>query len=187
MVSTTDEALEAALAPLNALRACSHQSDLAFTVIEAESMPQPFRKLLVHERDMTQTLETFYGDEVHLEVQQSMHMDSDYIREVTLNLKRCGTPVEYGAIRLFLDRFSENLRTDILADDRPLGALINSSRLKVSHTSGPFFSVVPDDSIRKLLRTESSDPLYGRCNLIRDPQGVPIARVVEILPQVKLS
>ncbi len=179
-----EDALQHALAPLNVLRQHAQRADLVFTPLASRHIPPPYHRLLVHDRDMTQTLETFHGDGVHLDVQHSMHVGSAYVREVTLNLDRCGTPVEYGAIHLFLDRFSADVRSDILANTRPLGALLNTSPLEVSHMPGPFFSVVPDDAIQQMLNAETSAPLYGRCNMIRDSQGAPIAQVVEILPQV---
>jgi hypothetical protein len=136
-------------------------------------MPQPYRALLAHENDMTQTLQTYHGEETVLKVHQSKHDGTDYLREVSLVLAPSGTAVEYGAICLHLA---------ILDNTRPLGALIASQQLKVTHNPGPYFSVQPDARILDLLSLKQASTLYGRCNTIRLSDDTPIAQVVEILP-----
>jgi hypothetical protein len=145
-------------------------------------MPQPYRALLAHENDMTQTLQTYHGEETVLKVHQSKHDGTDYLREVSLVLAPSGTAVEYGAICLHLAPFSDTMREAILDNTRPLGALIASQQLKVTHNPGPYFSVQPDARILDLLSLKQASTLYGRCNTIRLSDDTPIAQVVEILP-----
>ena len=38
--------------------------------VPGESVPEPYRQLLVHQDDMTPTLEKFHGDRVHLTIVQ---------------------------------------------------------------------------------------------------------------------
>ena len=145
-------------------------------------MPEPYRTLLVHNNDMTQTLQTYHGEETALKVHQSKHDGTDYLREVCLVLAPHGTAVEYGAICLHLASFSDAMREAILDNTQPLGALIASQQLKVTHTPGPYFSVQPDARILNLLNLQQVSTLYGRCNTIRLSDNTPVAQVVEILP-----
>jgi hypothetical protein len=177
-----NDALEAAFAPLRRLHGRDSSSPLQPSALPAEAMPQPYRALLAHENDMTQTLQTYHGEETVLKVHQSKHDGTDYLREVSLVLAPSGSAVEYGAICLHLAPFSDTMREAILDNTRPLGALIASQQLKVTHNPGPYFSVQPDARILDLLSLKQASTLYGRCNTIRLSDDTPIAQVVEILP-----
>ena len=75
-----------------------------FEILAAEAVPEPERSLLVHDRDMTRTLERHHGDTIHLRVLSRFHEGDVYGRESILQLDRSDRPVEYGAIRIHLDR-----------------------------------------------------------------------------------
>ncbi|MDA1044780.1 MAG: hypothetical protein O3C57_06100 [Verrucomicrobia bacterium] len=181
-MTITREHLEDALRPLRLLNALSETKPLCFEALNPDEIPAPYHALLVHQRDMTQTLQDYHGDGIHLEVLRSIHQGSTYLREVTLTLDAAQRPVEYGAICLFLDRFSPSLRDDILANKRPLGALLAQATVSVSHAPGPFFKVTPDHNMFSVLGINEACTLYGRCNTIRNAKGDPIAQVIEILP-----
>src|SRR5437016_35700 len=70
--------------------------------IDGEEMPEPYKSLLVHQNDMTPTLETFHGRTVHLRVLGRERKANDYFREVVLQLESTEQPVEFGAIRIHL-------------------------------------------------------------------------------------
>src|SRR5437016_1980426 len=65
-----------------------------FERIPGEQVPEPYRSLLVHERDMTPTLEEFHGSGIHLKILRSEQRDDFYFREVALHLNGSETPVE---------------------------------------------------------------------------------------------
>src|SRR5262245_16468240 len=50
--------------------------------VEAEAVPQPYRQLLVHHRDMTPTLEAFHGRDIHLRLLGRRRKGEQYFREV---------------------------------------------------------------------------------------------------------
>ena len=52
--------------------------------IEGEAMPQPYRRLLVHSRDMTPTLEAYFGRPTHLKKLQWHETDDALFRQVLL-------------------------------------------------------------------------------------------------------
>ena len=77
----------------------------ALRELKAKEVPQPYRALLVHSSDMTPTLARFYGQTLRLRVLSRERQDDSYKREVILWLAEDARPVEYGVIRIFLDRF----------------------------------------------------------------------------------
>src|SRR5215831_9800067 len=63
--------------------------------ISGEEVPEPYRTLLVHKRDMTPTLEAHHGDQIELRV-LDRHLDGNaYSRLVDLTLIGSGTVVEF--------------------------------------------------------------------------------------------
>ena len=161
------------------------QAGRALPPIEAMSgddVPEPYKSLLVHQDDMTPTLEKFHGDRIHLEVLSRQQRDDFYFREVVLLLDKSDKPVEFGAIKINLALFPSAARQEILEERRPLGTLL--ADYAIAHTSRPkaFLRVLSDDFINTSLRLDKSQWLFGRRNTLWDPQQRPLAEIVEILP-----
>ena len=76
----------------------------SFALLEGSHVPEPYRRLLVHERDMTSTLEAFIGQPLSLKVLETRNDGTCLAREVVLMGDRDGIPAEFGAIRIFLDQ-----------------------------------------------------------------------------------
>ncbi|MCP3963257.1 MAG: hypothetical protein GY719_35910 [bacterium] len=166
----------------------SHESiPLAREEEGGSRMPEPYRGLLVHERDMTSTLEVFHGELMTLRMLDKARIPDGLLRKVVLVGRRSGRPAEFGAIRIRLKTFSSEARWSILEGRLPLGAILE--RHSVAYTSRPrlFFRLESDARIERKLELTRSSPdqpltLYGRQNVLSDPEGQTLAEVVEILP-----
>jgi len=145
-------------------------------------MPEPYRTLLVHERDMTPTLEAWFYSDIHIEVWGREHRGNLYFREVLLRLDRDLRPVEFGASQIHLDRFAPEVRRLILDEYLPLGHILKMR--DVPHRGQPlaFFAVESDALLNRAFRLRDSRVLYGRRNVLRDPEGRVLSEIVEILP-----
>ena len=150
--------------------------------IAGNEVPEPFKTLLVHNLDMTPTLEEFYGCDIHLEILRCEERDQFYYREVVLRLDFDELPVEFGANKISIQLFPPDVRRLILENRVPLGHLLKV--FNVPHTSRPlgFVRVAADELMCRAFRLEKPACLYGRRNTMRDPQGRPLSEVVEILP-----
>ena len=150
--------------------------------VEGAMIPQPYRRLLVHERDMTPTLEAFHGEPIQLRVMSRGVPSGILFREVVLVTKKTARPVEFGAIRIRLDGFGTSAREVILEGLIPLGTILKQE--EIPHRSEPqrYFRVEPDQVVARALEMEAREPLYGRHNLISSPDGRVLAEMVEILP-----
>src|SRR5687768_10738334 len=73
--------------------------------VTGAEIPEPQRTLLVHDTDMTPTLEKFHSDEIHLRVIHSEEREGAYYREVVLLLEKNKAAVEFGAIKINLGLF----------------------------------------------------------------------------------
>jgi hypothetical protein len=135
------------------------------------AMPQPYRRLLVHDSDMTSTLERWHHEPARLEELRRERRDMELWREVLLLGTRSERVMEYGAIRIDLSAFDSDPRWAILAEHR------------VVYRSRPsrFFALRSTDRLQSLLGLDAPTTLYGRQNVLLGEKGT-LAEVVEILP-----
>ncbi len=139
--------------------------------VEDHEIPEPYRGLLCHHRDMTSTLANFHQGRVTLEVLRSEQVDECYYREVTLWVDR--KKVEFGLIKFFLENLPHPLRTEVLAGKKPFGEILNESGLSYSSKPIGFFH-----------SGEKESP-YGRHNCLLNSEGKDLAHIVEILPHLE--
>lgn len=158
---------------------------LDFAAVPAAEVPEPYRTLLVHDRDMTRTLEQFHGGVIHLRVLSSYHEGDAYWRESVLELDGSDRPVEFGAIKIHLNRFPEPWRSQILAEHLPLGGILNASGIAYNSRPTAFLRFTPDPFIREAFGLTGPSALYGRQNTLRDASGNVLAEIIEILPPAK--
>lgn len=150
--------------------------------IEGEDMPQPYRQLLVHSNDMTPTLEEYWKQSIHLRP-LSVNREGDLLtRQVVLVASENHRPVEFGAIKIHLQRLPEPVQKLIIEGHTPLGAILREHQ--VEHRSRPsgFFRIASDAVTTTSFDLHNDHTLYGRHNLLLNLDDKPIAEVVEILP-----
>lgn len=154
----------------------------AAILVDGKDVPEPYRTLLVHDRDMTPTLETFHGDRIHLRT-IGRRLDGDALsRLVVLTTNQALKPVEFGAIVIHLEQFPAAAREVLLGCRVPLGTVL--AEFDIEHYSRPsaFLRVNADPLINGSLNTTGEEYRYGRRNVLRKPSGEALADVIEILP-----
>lgn len=151
-------------------------------IIPGDAVPAPYRELLVHERDMTSTLERFHASEIYIKALSSEHRDGEYFREVVLHRASDDAPVEFGANCVNLNRFSPEARWMILQEKVPLGRILKDHAIAHTIRVPHFFCAQPDESICRALKLAAPVPLYGRQAVLCDSAGQRLSQVVEILP-----
>jgi chorismate-pyruvate lyase len=149
--------------------------------IVPDGIPEPYRSLLVHEHDMTPTLEQYHGARIHLHVLRSERRAGFYFREVVLVLDGSGRPVEFGANKVSLGLYPDAARELILAEYIPLGRIL--ADFNIEHTCHPsaYLELMSDELIGSELKLTHPRILYGRRNTLIDPRGHILSEVVEIL------
>jgi chorismate-pyruvate lyase len=152
------------------------------TPISGEEVPEPYKTLLVHQNDMTPTLEQHHDSRIHLEVLSHDRRGDFYYREVALRLDHDERPVEFGANKMFIGRFSDAAQEQIVLDQVPLGRILKECNVRHQTQARQFFRVMPDELIMKALDLETPVALYGRKAVISDHQGLTLSEIVEILP-----
>jgi len=164
-----------------------HYNDLGFhaphgRLIAAEEIPPEFNRLLVHERGMTRTLETAYGQAINLRVLNSIIRKDMLTRQVLLVLQESETSAAMALIRLHLMRFSQNSRRLILEQSTPLGTILRLNGLAHYYHSHQYFALTRDLTISRYGIFRGSYRLYGRrVQISSGPLGHTLADVVEII------
>ena len=151
------------------------------TIISPDQVPQPYRSLLVHDSDMTRTLERHVGDRAVLRLLSTFSSGASYFRRILLAQGSAGRPMALGAIRVRLDAFTPQLRAKILAGRIPLGRILYEGRFAYTSTVQALLAVEPTPEIMGVFWMPESKMLYGRRSaMFRDE--TKIADIVEILP-----
>ncbi len=168
--------------PLDEFYALAKRPLPAIEQVEGEDVPEPYRKLLVHQHDMTPTLEKFHDERIYLNVISRQTRGDFYFREVILLTQRTRTPVEFGAIKINLALFPAGARRLILEEQEPLGTILGE--FKISHTSRPkaFLRIEADAFIKGALQlARQAGALRPAQHAVRSAAR-PLAEIVEILP-----
>ena len=133
---------------------------------------------------MTPTLASFYGQALRLRVLSREHQDDSYKREVVLWLAEDARPVEYGVIRIHLERLPPAARRLVLQEQRPLGDILHGEA--IPHLSWPqaFFRLKSDAHAGAALGLRHPEFLYGRRNVLLDGSRHLLAEVIEVLAPV---
>jgi chorismate-pyruvate lyase len=180
--STTPAATESVAYPLDEFYSRSGLSLPPLDQLDGEALPEPYKSLLVHERDMTSTLENFHKAGIHLRLVSRQQRGEEYFREVVLVLDGSEKPVEIGAIKIHLGRFPESARQEILRERFPLGHLLKDFAIAYRSQPRAFLRIASDKTINGLFGLTGAHLLYGRRNTLLNPAGEPLAEIVEILP-----
>jgi chorismate-pyruvate lyase len=159
-----------------------HISAETLQSMPGDTLPEPARQLLVHQRDMTSTLSAFHGSSLRVDVLQQRRIDGLYLREVFLRTHAADAIVEYGVIAIALEQFTPAQQDAIQAGQVPLGSLLH--RFEIEFDSSPvcFFSIPANTGAQTPLAALKGATCFGRFNRLATPAGAPLAWIMEILP-----
>jgi chorismate-pyruvate lyase len=173
----------ALLYPLNEFYSQAGLSLPFATRINGRDMPEPYRHLLVHDRDMTPTLEAAYDRKMNLRVLKYSLVGEVFSRQIVLVPEDSDSPAVFGAIKIYLDQFPAAARDLVLERKLPLGTILESQAIKHFSRPDAFFEVEADGSICQGLHITGPARLYGRRNMLGNSTGRKLAQVLEILPE----
>jgi len=154
----------------------------AYRTIEPATIPSPYQSLLVHENDMTLTLERHFGS-VRLRTLSTVLKGSWYLRRVLLVQEYSGRPVEMGAIRIRLDAFRPKTRAQILKHEVPLGRVLRDAGVDFLSRPRAYLAITPNQEMMGVFWMREPRPLFGRQTEVFQG-GAKLGDIVEVLPLV---
>ena len=150
--------------------------------VEGRDVPEPYRTLLVHDRDMTPTLTEAYQRKMQLRILNRVLTDRVFAREIILEIEGHGKAVVYAAIKVYLDLFPPEATRLILEGKQAFGAILQGQGIIHSSRPQAFIRVKADDVINHALGLTGRSELYGRRSALLNSSHIPLAQVLEILP-----
>ena len=171
------------LYPLDALYARAGIIGPVVKRTTAQRIPSPYNGLLVHQNEMTSTLERHFGGRVTVRVLATFSRGRSYFRRVLLALENTGRPVSMGAVRLRLDAFNPSIRARILGEKAPLGRILSDAGTVYESRPTAFLEVTPNAEMMGVFWMSEPRTLYGRRTELT-VGGERIGDIVEILPLV---
>lgn len=170
------------LDPLTGFYEADGKSPPEMASVTGSDVPQPYRRLLVHDSDMTPTLEEYFRSSLALKLLRFECGPTVCRREVALMADDGERVAAFGAIRIHLGPLPEAARGAVCRGRQPLGAILRDH--EVPHDSLPdaYFRVVADELLAGVLAARVGQILWGRRNELTSDRGERIARVIEVLP-----
>ncbi len=170
------------LFPLSTFEGVRGQRGTSATAIPPQEVPEPYHELLVHERDMTGTLEAYFDQPMVLRVLQKRIEGDLLFRQVLLQGERDGRTAEFGAIRIDLACFTGEARQRVEDSHQPLGGILREFEIDYTSKPSAYLSVEADAFVREALGAGSTTALFGRRNTLTAADGRTMARIIEVLP-----
>ena len=171
------------LYPLDVLYAQAGVAPPVVKKISRARVPPPYHGLLVHEDEMTLTLERYCGGRIAVRVLSSAVKGQSYFRRVLLVEESSARPLAMGAVRIRLDVLGARNRAKILRQREPLGRILRDGGIDFLSRPTAFFEVRPNAEMMGVFWMPESRTLYGRRTHVT-LAGVRIGDIVEILPLV---
>src|SRR5690606_29407704 len=116
----------------------------ALRILPGEDIPQPYQSLLVHEDDMTPTLESFHQCTLRLRVIDRREDEAALYRQVLLINRSDQRPKVYGAIRIAFAPLSTEATKLVQACDIPLGTILADCAIEHHSEPAAYFAVESD-------------------------------------------
>jgi len=159
-------------------------SDLAelgsFDEVLAEAVPQPYRKLLAHHEHMTVTVEQHHGCKVDVEVLAAKRSGDYYSRRIILHRQSDRRVVLFGIPRLNLRLVDDDVRREILSENKPLGRVLIDHNVLREVQLASLYRVTPGPELCRLFGLDGPPETYGRTAFIYC-DGYPAVELLEIV------
>jgi hypothetical protein len=151
-----------------------------FEEVLAESVPEPYRQLLAHHEHMTVAVEKHHGCPVDVVVLTAQRTGDYYSRKIVLHRQSDRRPVLYGIPRLNLRLVDDDVRREILSENKPLGRVLIDHNVLREVQLASLYRVVPGPDLCELFSLTQPLATYGRTAFIYC-DGFPAVELLEIV------
>jgi chorismate-pyruvate lyase len=148
-------------------------------VVEADGVPDPWHRLLVHDNHMTVTLEARWGGAVTVVPYQVHRHGNLYGRKLDLRTDD-GTVVMTGIMLINFDACPPEVERAVEAQEKPLGHILIESGLLRHISSESFVEVAAEDPLVQRFELAEPKPAWGRLATIF-ADGRPAIDLLEIV------
>ena len=154
----------------------------AFHEITGSEMPEPYHKLLVHQRHMTVTLAEHFGISPNLYVMSEQRHGDAYSRKIFLTAGNKSDSIELGVVRMDLSRLRQTVAEEILRKRSPLGAILTAHHI-LRRIEPRHYLLFPKGSpVLRWFGHPNCGPFYGRLGTIHcnDHPAIDVLEIVTL-------
>lgn len=156
------------------------------THVRRDSVPAPYKELLVHENHMTVTVESFHESLVDVEILAEDKTANVYARKILLKRQSDGGVVQFGIVRLNRNLLPTAARDAIEAGDIPLGRILIEQGLLRHVQLLDIWKCETTGKVQQLMRLDQPTTTYGRTAIIHiDSQ--PVIELLEIVAPAQVA
>jgi chorismate-pyruvate lyase len=148
--------------------------------VSADQVPEPYRRLLVHEHHMTVTVEAYHNDKVDVKVLAEKHEGDHYARKILLTLQGTGRVVQFGLMGIHLRYCSPQVQAEILAKKTPLGRVLIEHNVLRRIEPVAYLRVFPGPAMMEWFGLKEPKMTFGRLALIHCDEQ-PAVELLEIV------
>ena len=125
-------------------------------------VPEPYKRLLVHEEHMTVTMEGHHRTHVDVKILARVQEGHIYSRKSILLKSGTDEVVQLGIVRFDLDYVTDAVRKEILAGEIPLGRILINHNVLRHIDLGAVLRITAGAELARVFRIEPGTATYGR-------------------------
>jgi hypothetical protein len=130
--------------------------------VPSATLPEPYRRMLVHNHHMTVTMESYHGSPVQVRI-LDRRLDGDfYNRKIILLKSNSETVVQFGLVRFDLSYVTQGVRDEILAGEKPLGRVLIDHNVLRHIDPAAMLRIVAGPGLARYLQMPTGGVTYGR-------------------------
>lgn len=125
-------------------------------------VPEPYKRMLVHDQHMTVTMEAQYGGSVDVRILERRTDGDIYSRKILLLLSGSDRVVQFGIVRFDLQYVTAAVRADILRAQAPLGRVLIEHNVLRHIDLGAVLKITAGPALARYLQMPLGGETYGR-------------------------
>ena len=125
-------------------------------------IPEPYKRLLVHEQHMTVTMEAFHGGPVDVRILERQFAGDIYSRKIVLTKAGTDEVVQFGLVRFDLSYVTSAVRDEILKGETPLGRVLINHNVLRHIDLGAILKITLGPGLAELMNAPEGAVTYGR-------------------------
>ncbi|MGD9856332.1 MAG: hypothetical protein AB7U20_15410 [Planctomycetaceae bacterium] len=125
-------------------------------------VPEPYRRMLVHDHHMTINMEEYHGCTVDVHVLDRKQDGETYCRKILLTKHGTDDVVQFGLVRFDFQYVTPAVRDEIVAESTPLGRVLINHNVLRNIDLGAILKIKAGPALAGYLQMDVGGITYGR-------------------------
>jgi hypothetical protein len=130
--------------------------------IPAALTPEPYKQMLAHDSHMTVTMESYHNTKVDVKIFDRLLEANVYSRKIALLKSGTDDVVQFGIVRFHFEYVTDEVRTEILAGEIPLGRVLINHNVLRHIDLGAILKITAGPGLAECLQMGVGEVTYGR-------------------------